>query len=87
MWRLRLTRGSPSTLTALRRRLVSLAPHSPQSPLTRIAKHDPQAVLGGHCIPGGADTPGSANNFILNATTCTAGDIKLHWGELALQYF
>jgi polyhydroxybutyrate depolymerase len=46
-----------------------------------------QAVLGGHCIPGGTDIPGSANNFILNATTCTTGDIKLHWGELALQYF
>ncbi|HEX6240037.1 MAG TPA: hypothetical protein VFZ61_04060 [Polyangiales bacterium] len=46
-----------------------------------------QAVLGGHCIPGGSDIPGSANNFVLNATTCTTGEIKLHWGETALEYF
>jgi pimeloyl-ACP methyl ester carboxylesterase len=46
-----------------------------------------QAVLGGHCIPGGSDVPGSANNFILNATTCTTGEIDLHWGEVVLQWF
>lgn len=46
-----------------------------------------QAVLGGHCIPGGDDVAGSANNFILNATTCTTGEINIHWGEVALQWF
>lgn len=46
-----------------------------------------QAVLGGHCIPGGVDIDGSANNFGLNATTCTTGDIKLKWGEIALEWF
>lgn len=46
-----------------------------------------QAVLGGHCIPGGTDIPGSANNFSLNATTCTTGDIKLNWGPTILQFF
>jgi len=46
-----------------------------------------QAVLGGHCIPGGVDKPGAANNFSLNATTCTTGDIKLNWGEIALKWF
>jgi predicted esterase len=46
-----------------------------------------QAVLDGHCIPGGIDTPGSANNFSLNATTCTTGTITINWGELVLQWF
>jgi hypothetical protein len=46
-----------------------------------------QAVLGGHCIPGGTDIEGSANNFVANATTCTTGEIDLHWGEVALQWF
>jgi predicted esterase len=46
-----------------------------------------QAVLGGHCIPGGIDVAGSANNFGLNATTCTTGDIKLKWGERVLAWF
>ncbi len=46
-----------------------------------------QAVLAGHCIPGGIDVMGAANNFGLNATTCTTGDIKLHWGERVLQWF
>ena len=47
-----------------------------------------QAVLGGHCIPGGTDISGSANNFGLNATTCTTPDeIALHWGKTALQWF
>jgi hypothetical protein len=46
-----------------------------------------QAVLDGHCIPGGSDVEGSPNNFGANATTCTEGDIALHWGELALQWF
>jgi predicted esterase len=46
-----------------------------------------QAVLGGHCLPGGTDTPGGPNNNSLNATTCTTGDIKLNWGEVALQWF
>jgi hypothetical protein len=46
-----------------------------------------QAVLGGHCIPGGIDIAGSANNFGLNATTCTTGEINIHWGEVALEWF
>jgi pimeloyl-ACP methyl ester carboxylesterase len=47
-----------------------------------------QAVLGGHCIPGGTDIAGSANNFGLNATTCTTPDrIALNWGQTALQWF
>ena len=46
-----------------------------------------QAVLDGHCIPGGTDVSGSANNFGLNATTCTTGDIKLNWGPTVLQFF
>jgi hypothetical protein len=46
-----------------------------------------QPVLGGHCIPGGTDLEGSPNNFIANATTCTTGEINLHWGEVALQWF
>jgi predicted esterase len=47
-----------------------------------------QAVLDGHCIPGGIDVPGTGtNNFSLNATTCTTGDIKINWGELVLQWF
>jgi pimeloyl-ACP methyl ester carboxylesterase len=46
-----------------------------------------QAVLAGHCIPGGIDTPGAANNFGLNATTCTTGEIDLNWGEVVLQWF
>ena len=47
-----------------------------------------QAVLDGHCIPGGIDTPTMGkNNFALNATTCTSGTIAIKWGELALQWF
>lgn len=46
-----------------------------------------QPVLDGHCIPGGVDIDGAPNNFTLNATTCTTGDIQLHWGELVLQWF
>jgi polyhydroxybutyrate depolymerase len=46
-----------------------------------------QAVLGGHCIPGGTDLEGAANNFGLNATTCSTGEIALNWGELALAWF
>lgn len=47
-----------------------------------------QAVLGGHCIPGGTDVAGSANNFGLNATTCTTPEeIGLNWGETVLQWF
>ena len=46
-----------------------------------------QAVLGGHCIPGGDDIPGAENNFALNATTCTTGEINIHWGEIALHWF
>lgn len=47
-----------------------------------------QAVLDGHCIPGGVDTPTMGkNNFGLNATTCTTGDITINWGELALQWY
>jgi pimeloyl-ACP methyl ester carboxylesterase len=47
-----------------------------------------QAVLDGHCIPGGIDKSGSGkNNFSLNATTCTTGQIAINWGELALQWF
>jgi hypothetical protein len=46
-----------------------------------------QAVLGGHCIPGGTDIMGSANNFGVNATTCTTGEINIHWGEVVLDWF
>ena len=46
-----------------------------------------QVVLAGHCIPGGIDIAGAANNFTLNATTCTTGDINFHWGEMVLQFF
>jgi hypothetical protein len=46
-----------------------------------------QAVLGGHCIPGGTDVAGSANNFELNATTCTTGNITIDWGPIALEWF
>jgi pimeloyl-ACP methyl ester carboxylesterase len=47
-----------------------------------------QAVLDGHCIPGGVDTATMGkNNFGLNATTCTTGMIDINWGELALQWF
>jgi poly(3-hydroxybutyrate) depolymerase len=34
--------------------------------------------LAGHCMPGGR---------VVNATTCNQGDIKLHWGKLALEWF
>ena len=46
-----------------------------------------QPVLGGHCIPGGIDDQDGPNNFGLNATTCTTGDIQLNWGEIVLQWF
>jgi poly(3-hydroxybutyrate) depolymerase len=46
-----------------------------------------QAVLAGHCIPGGTDLEGAPNNAGLNATTCSTGDIQLHWGETALKWF
>jgi poly(3-hydroxybutyrate) depolymerase len=46
-----------------------------------------QAVLAGHCIPGGTDIAGAPNNFGLNATTCTTGDIQLKWGEVVLKWF
>lgn len=46
-----------------------------------------QAVLDGHCIPGGDDLEGGDNNFGVNATTCTTGEINIHWGEIALQWF
>lgn len=46
-----------------------------------------QALLDGHCIPGGIDVSGAANNFGLNATTCTTGDIQLNWGPTVLQWF
>ena len=47
-----------------------------------------QPALDGHCIPGGVDTSNMGkNNFGLNATTCTTGDIQIHWGELALQWY
>jgi predicted esterase len=46
-----------------------------------------QAVLQGHCIPGGVDLAGAPNNFGLNATTCSTGDIKLDWGAVVLKYF
>lgn len=54
-----------------------------------VIEHDygGQAVLEGHCIPGGVDVAGAPNNFNLNATTCTTGDIKLNWGELVLKWF
>jgi pimeloyl-ACP methyl ester carboxylesterase len=46
-----------------------------------------QSVLDGHCIPGGTDVEGAANNIGVNATTCTTGDISVDWGEVALQWF
>jgi len=47
-----------------------------------------QAVLDGHCIPGGIDKANTGtNNFGLNATTCTTGMININWGELVLQWF
>jgi pimeloyl-ACP methyl ester carboxylesterase len=49
-----------------------------------------QAVLDGHCIPGGIDKPNTGmNNFLggINATTCTTGNITINWGELALQWY
>jgi len=46
-----------------------------------------QAVLAGHCIPGGTDTEGIPPFGALNATTCTSGDINFHWGELAMEWF
>jgi predicted esterase len=46
-----------------------------------------QPVLDGHCIPGGVDTSSGRNNYTLNATTCTTGDIKINWGQLALQWY
>jgi hypothetical protein len=49
-----------------------------------------QAVLDGHCIPGGVDIPGTGMNDLLggiNATTCTTGNITINWGELALQWY
>jgi predicted esterase len=50
-------------------------------------KYGGQAVLAGHCLPGGVDTPGGPNNYSANATTCTEGDIKLNWGETVLKFF
>jgi pimeloyl-ACP methyl ester carboxylesterase len=47
-----------------------------------------QLLLAGHCIPGGIDLVGSENNLgAINQTTCTTGDIKLSWGDVALQWF
>jgi poly(3-hydroxybutyrate) depolymerase len=46
-----------------------------------------QPALDGHCVPGGTDLMGSENNAGANATTCTTGDIKIKWGEVALQWF
>jgi pimeloyl-ACP methyl ester carboxylesterase len=49
-----------------------------------------QAVLDGHCIPGGVDTPDMQPDDLLggiNATTCTTGDIAINWGQLALQWY
>jgi predicted esterase len=46
-----------------------------------------QAALDGHCVPGGTDLAGSANNFGGNATTCTTGENPLKWGEVALKWF
>ena len=45
-----------------------------------VITHDYAAKerLAGHCMPGGR---------VVNATTCTEGDIKLHWGKLALDWF
>jgi hypothetical protein len=38
-------------------------------------------------VPGGTDLAGSENNFVTDATTCSTGDIKIKWGEVALQWF
>jgi pimeloyl-ACP methyl ester carboxylesterase len=49
-----------------------------------------QAVLDGHCIPGGVDTADMQPDDLLggiNATTCTTGDIQINWGQLALQWY
>lgn len=50
-------------------------------------KYGGQAVLAGHCIPGGVDLEGAENNFGLNATTCSEGNPSIHWGELVLEFF
>ena len=34
--------------------------------------------LAGHCMPGARE---------VNSTNCTEGDVQLHWGELALEWF
>ncbi len=46
-----------------------------------------QALFAGHCIPGGTDLAGAPNNFGLNATTCSTGEINFHWGEVVLDFF
>jgi predicted esterase len=48
-----------------------------------------QAVLAGHCIPGGIDVAGAPNNVGLNATSCTTpvGANYLPWGDTVLQWF
>lgn len=50
-------------------------------------KYGGQVLLAGHCIPGGVDIEGAENNYSVNATTCTEGDINIHWGEMVLDFF
>jgi pimeloyl-ACP methyl ester carboxylesterase len=47
-----------------------------------------QALLDGDCVPGGVDVPSpGTNNFGLNASTCLVGDIRIKYGDLALQWY
>lgn len=52
-----------------------------------VHEYGGQAVLAGHCIPGGIDVAGAPNNLGLNATTCTTGAPYLPWGDTVLQWF
>ncbi len=52
-----------------------------------VHQYGGQAVLAGHCMPGGIDIEGAAHNFGLNATTCTTGAPYLPWGDTVLQWF
>jgi predicted esterase len=52
-----------------------------------VHEYGGQAVLAGHCIPGGIDVPGAPNNFSLNATTCTTGGPYFSWGDTVLKWF
>ncbi|MET0287026.1 MAG: hypothetical protein ABW352_21260 [Polyangiales bacterium] len=52
-----------------------------------VHEYGGQALLAGHCIPGGTDLSGAPNNFGLNATTCSTGTNPFSWGDLVLKWF